>query len=42
MRSENLIHPGEILRDEFMNPLNISQNKLATELRIPDESAIAV
>lgn len=33
--TENLIHPGEILREEFMIPMNISQNKLATELRIP-------
>ena len=35
MRTENLIHPGEILREEFMVPMGISQNKLAIELRIP-------
>ena len=35
MRTENLIHPGEILREEFMVPLGISQNKLAIELRVP-------
>lgn len=35
MRTENLIHPGEILREEFMIPMGISQNKLAIELRIP-------
>ena len=35
MRTENLIHPGEILREEFLIPLHISQNKLAIELRIP-------
>ena len=35
MRTENLIHPGEILREEFMIPMDISQNKLAIELRIP-------
>ena len=35
MRTENLIHPGEILREEFMIPLKISQNKLAQELHIP-------
>lgn len=35
MRTENLIHPGEILREEFMVPMRISQNKLAIELRIP-------
>ncbi|KHM51553.1 addiction module antidote protein, HigA family [Anaerovibrio lipolyticus DSM 3074] len=35
MRTENLIHPGEILREEFMLPMNISQNKLARDLNIP-------
>ncbi|MCF0115287.1 MAG: HigA family addiction module antidote protein [Erysipelotrichaceae bacterium] len=35
MREENLIHPGEILREEYMVPLGISQNRLAIELRIP-------
>ncbi len=35
MRSENLIHPGEILREEFMIPMGISQNRLAIELHIP-------
>ncbi len=35
MRTENLIHPGEILREEFMIPMGISQSKLAIELRIP-------
>lgn len=27
------IHPGEILKTEFMEPLNLSQNKLARENR---------
>lgn len=35
MRTENLIHPGEILREEFMTPMGISQNKLAIDLHIP-------
>ena len=35
LRTENLIHPGEILREEFMVPMGISQNRLAIELRIP-------
>ncbi len=26
------IHPGEILKEEFLKPLNISQTKLAKEL----------
>ena len=28
-------HPGEILLEEFLKPLAISQNKLAMELRVP-------
>ena len=35
--SESLepIHPGEILREEFMNPLGISINRLAREVAVP-------
>jgi addiction module HigA family antidote len=29
------VHPGEILREEFMKPLDLSMNKLALELRVP-------
>lgn len=29
------IHPGEILREEFMVPLGISINGLARDLRVP-------
>jgi len=29
------IHPGEILREEFMAPLSLSMNRLAMELRVP-------
>ena len=35
MRTENLIHPGEILREEFMKPMGISQNRLAIDCRMP-------
>ena len=28
------IHPGEILFEEFLLPLNISQNKLATDIDV--------
>ena len=28
-------HPGEILLEEFLKPMNISQNRLAMELRVP-------
>ena len=35
MRSKNLIHPGEILKEEFLVPLGISQNQLAIDIRVP-------
>ncbi len=36
-KSEKLppIHPGEILREDFMRPLGLSMNKLALNLRVP-------
>jgi addiction module HigA family antidote len=29
------IHPGEVLREEFLKPLGLSANALATALRVP-------
>jgi antitoxin HigA-1 len=29
------VHPGEILLEDFMKPLNLSANALATALRVP-------
>lgn len=29
------IHPGEILRHDFMEPLRLSMNRLALDLRVP-------
>lgn len=29
------IHPGEILREEFLSPMNLSSNALAIELHVP-------
>jgi antitoxin HigA-1 len=29
------VHPGEILREEFMAPLGLSQNALALDLHVP-------
>ena len=29
------IHPGEILREEFLRPLGLSSNQLATALNVP-------
>ncbi|MCI0354764.1 MAG: HigA family addiction module antitoxin [Acidobacteria bacterium] len=36
-RSKKLppIHPGEILREDFLNPLGLSMNRLALDLRVP-------
>lgn len=37
-RSQKLlppIHPGEILRADFMEPLHLSMNRLALDLRVP-------
>ena len=35
MRTKNLIHPGEILKEEFLDPLGISQSQLAIDIRVP-------
>src|SRR5437879_12194766 len=29
------VHPGEILREDFMKPLNLAVNKLALDLHVP-------
>jgi len=29
------LHPGEVLREEFMVPLGLSSNRLALDLRVP-------
>ncbi len=29
------VHPGEILLEEFLRPLNLSQNRLAREIGVP-------
>jgi addiction module HigA family antidote len=35
MRKLKPIHPGEILREEFLVPFNLNANKLALRLRVP-------
>ena len=35
-------HPGEVLREEFLNPLNMSVNSLAMALRVPQTRIAAV
>jgi len=29
------IHPGEILTEEFLKPLNLSQNRAAIDMKVP-------
>ena len=29
------VHPGEILREEFLKPLGLSMNRMAIDLRVP-------
>ena len=31
----DLIHPGEILLEEFMKPLEVSQNRLSRDINVP-------
>ena len=37
MTAEKLspVHPGEILLEEFLNPLGLSQNRLSRDLAVP-------
>lgn len=37
MSGESLdpVHPGEVLLEEFLKPLGISQNRLALSMRVP-------
>ena len=38
----DLITPGEVLEEEFMKPLNISQNQLARDLDVPPSRVHAI
>ena len=29
------LHPGEILQEEFLKPMNLSQNRIALDIRVP-------
>ena len=35
IRSKNLIHPGEILTEEFLKPMGITPNRLALDIHVP-------
>lgn len=38
----DLVIPGEVLAEEFMKPLNISQNQLARDLDVPPSRIHAI
>lgn len=29
------LHPGEVLQEEFLKPMNLSQNRVALDIRVP-------
>jgi antitoxin HigA-1 len=42
MDANMLIHPGEILRDEFLVPYGLSANRLASAIGIPTNRITAI
>ena len=36
------VHPGEVLREEFMVPLGLTMNRLALDLRVPANRISAI
>ena len=42
IRTKNLIHPGEILLEEFLKPMGITQNKLALDIHVPAPRIYAI
>jgi addiction module HigA family antidote len=36
------VHPGEVLKEEFMKPLELSANALARALRVPANRVLAI
>lgn len=42
IRTKNLIHPGEILLEEFLKPMEITQNRLAMDLHVPAPRIYAI
>ncbi|MEE8439621.1 MAG: HigA family addiction module antitoxin [Micropepsaceae bacterium] len=42
MRISDPIHPGEILYEEFMEPLGLSANKLAKAIDVPPNRVTAI
>ena len=42
MRADMVIHPGEILREDFMVPYNLSANRLAGAMGVPANRITAI
>jgi len=42
MHNDMLIHPGEILKEEFLVPHGMNPNKLATRLDVPPNAITAI
>ena len=42
IRTKNSIPPGEILLEEFLKPMNITQNKLAMDIHVPAPRIYAI
>ena len=38
----NNVHPGEVLKEEFLVPMNISAYKLAKEIKVPETRLSAI
>ncbi len=42
METSDNIHPGEILMEEFLKPMNISAYKLSKDIGIPQNTTSAI
>jgi len=42
MRADMVIHPGEVLREEFMTPHKLSANRLAGAMGVPTNRITAI
>ena len=42
MRTIPPVHPGTILREEFLQPLGITQYRLAKDIRVPETRIAAI
>ena len=42
MRADMVIHPGEVLREDFMLPHNLSANRLAGAMGVPANRITAI